>query len=368
MTRIRFVAGLCLGLAVAAIGLVPPAVASISALVVEQGSGRTISAANADAPRYPASLTKMMTLYLLFDALDRGTVRMSTPLTVSRYAASRPPSKLGLLPGRTIRVREAILALATKSANDVAVAVAEGLAGSEPAFAARMTAKARALGMRRTTFRNASGLHHPQQRTSARDMALLGRALLRDHPQYYGVFATRTFRWSGARYANHNRLMGDYRGMDGIKTGYTQPAGYNLVASASRNGRRLVGVVMGSRSAAVRNGLMASLLDQGFRTAPNTLASSAAMKRSKGGKQMAARPARTMKAKRTKAGRQVVASRSKPAAQAKRRTTDKQVLASRSRQTAKAAPRRSAPVANRAIVEKKPVPATVRVRRDAAGA
>lgn len=367
MTRIRFAAGLFLGLAAAVLWVIPPAAASISALVVEQGSGRIISAVNADAPRYPASLTKMMTLYLLFDALDRGTVRLNTPLTVSRYAASRPPSKLGLLPGRTIRVREAILALATKSANDVAVVVAERLAGTEPAFASRMTAKARALGMRRTTFRNASGLHHPQQRTSARDMALLGRALLRDHPQYYGAFATRTFHWSGASYANHNRLMGAYRGMDGIKTGYTQPAGYNLVASASRNGRRLVGVVMGSRSAAVRNGLMASLLDQGFRTAPNTLASSA-MKRSKGGKQVAARPARTMKAKRTKTGRQIVASRSKPAVQAKRRAPDKQVLASRSRQTAKAAPRRSAPAANRAIVQEKPVPATIRVRRDADGA
>ncbi|MFO1145753.1 MAG: D-alanyl-D-alanine carboxypeptidase family protein [Rhodospirillales bacterium] len=369
MTRIRFVAGLCLGLAVAAIGLVPPAAASISALVVEQGSGRTISAANADAPRYPASLTKMMTLYLLFDALDRGTVRMSTPLTVSRYAASRPPSKLGLLPGRTITVREAILALATKSANDVAVAVAERLAGSEPAFAARMTAKARALGMRRTTFRNASGLHLPQQRTTARDMALLGRALLRDHPQYYGVFATRTFRWSGARYANHNRLMGAYRGMDGIKTGYTKPAGYNLVASASRNGRRLVGVVMGSRSAAVRNGLMASLLDQGFRTAPNTLAPEArTMARSKGSKHVVARLGRTMKARRTKTGRQIVASRARTAAQAQRRSAEKQVLATRSRQTAKAAPRRSAPPANRAIVQKKPVPAAIRVRRDADGA
>lgn len=368
MTRICFVAGLFLGLAVAAFGLIPSAAASISALVVEQGSGRTISAVNANAPRYPASLTKMMTLYLLFDALDRGTVRLNTPLTVSRYAASRPPSKLGLLPGRTIRIREAILALATKSANDVAVVVAEGLAGSEPAFARRMTAKARALGMRRTTFRNASGLHLPQQRTTAGDMALLGRALLRDHPQYYGVFATPTFRWRGASYANHNRLMAAYRGMDGIKTGYTQPAGYNLVASASRNGRRLVGVIMGSRSAAVRNGLMASLLDQGFRTAPNTLAdSAAAMKRSKGSKQIAARPAR-MKAKRTKAGRPIVASRSKTVAQAKLRTTDKQVLATRSRQTAKAAPRRSAPAANRAIVQKKPVPATIRVRRDAAGA
>ena len=245
--------------------------------------------------------------------------------------------------------------------------------------------------MRRTTFRNASGLHHPQQRTTARDMALLGRALLRDHPQYYGIFATRTFRWSGNSYANHNRLMGAYRGMDGIKTGYTQPAGYNLVASASRNGRRLVGVVLGSRWAAVRNGLMASLLDQGFRTAPNTLAvSSAAVKRSKGGKQIAAGPAGTVKAKRTKAGKQVVASRSggaakakrtksakvvvaarsKETAQMKRKTASKPVMASRSRQMAKATPRRSGSATSRITVQKKPgaaAPATIRVRRDAAG-
>lgn len=250
--------------------------AAVSALVVEQGSGRVISAVNADRLRYPASLTKMMTLYLLFDALDRGSVGPNTRLRVSRHAAAQPPSKLGLRPGQTISVREAILALATKSANDVAVVVAEGVAGSEAAFARRMTAKANALGMRRTTFRNASGLHHPQQRTTARDMALLGRALLRDHPQHYRAFATRSFRWGRAHYGNHNRLMSTYRGMDGIKTGYTRPAGFNLVASANRKGRRLIGVVMGSRSPAVRNALMASLLDQGFRTRPGTLAVAAA--------------------------------------------------------------------------------------------
>lgn len=389
MTRNCFIAGLLGGFLLAIIAHVPAAKASVSALVVEQGSGRTISAVNADTRRYPASLTKMMTLYLLFDALDRRTVAMGTRLKVSRYAASRPPSKLGLLPGRTITVREAMLALATKSANDVAVVVAEGLAGSEAVFAQRMTAKARTLGMRSTAFRNASGLHHPQQRTTARDMALLGRALLRNHPQYYGIFATRSFRWESARYANHNRLMNRYRGMDGIKTGYTQQAGYNLVSSASRNGRRLVGVVMGSRSAAVRNGLMASLLDQGFRTAPNKLSPAAAAlaQRGKAGK-VAGRPVRTLKAKRTKPGRPVVASRSAGTAKTKRsqtgkaliasrskqtaqkQRTGKPVLAARSRQTAKAAPARSTPPARRAIVQKKPQAAApeVRVRRDADGA
>jgi D-alanyl-D-alanine carboxypeptidase len=247
------------------------AAAAVSSIVIDQASGRELSARNADAPRYPASLTKMMTLYLLFDAIEQGRVGLNTRLRVSRRAASQPPSKLGLRPGQTITVRQAMLALATKSANDAAVVVAEGLAGSEAAFARKMTAKARALGMRRTTFRNASGLHHPRQRTSAREMAMLGRALLRNHPDRYGIFATRSFRWGRASHGNHNRLMSAYRGMDGIKTGYTRSAGFNLVASANRKGRRLVGVVMGSRSAATRNGLMASLLDQGFDTQPGRL-------------------------------------------------------------------------------------------------
>jgi D-alanyl-D-alanine carboxypeptidase len=310
-----------------------PALAAVSALVVEQASGRTISAVNADTPRYPASLTKMMTLYLLFDALDRGRVRMNSPLRVSRYAASRPPSRLGLRPGQTITVRAAILALATKSANDVAVVVAENLAGNEAAFARQMTAKAQSLGMRRTIFRNASGLHHPQQRTTARDMAQLGRALLRDHPQQYRIFATRSFRWGRAHHANHNRLMNSYRGMDGIKTGYTGPAGYNLVASASRKGRRLVGVVMGSRSSAVRNALMASLLDQGFRTQPGALA--------------------VARSKQTRARTQTVASQPQRAA------------------VRKQAKSRQAGAADRTTVQKKSPsskPVVARARRDARGA
>lgn len=243
--------------------------AAPSSLVVDVASGRALQESNADQRRYPASLTKMMTLYLLFDALDTKKLGLNSRLRVSRRAAAQPPSKLGLLPGRTIRVRDAILALATQSANDVAVAVGEALAGSEGTFAVRMTAKARSLGMERTTFRNASGLHNPQQQTTARDMALLGRALLRDHPRHYRrTFATQAFSYGRSRYRNHNRLLGVYRGMDGIKTGYTSEAGFNLVASAMRGNRRILGVVMGSPTAPSRNALMVGLLDRAFLKAP----------------------------------------------------------------------------------------------------
>jgi len=257
---------LLLVLAVAPLACVTlaPAFASPSVLVIDAASGRTLRAEDADESRYPASLTKMMTLYLLFEAIDAGRVSYTTRLRVSRHAAGQAPSRLGLRPGQTLLVRDAIFALATKSANDAAVVVAEGLAGSEPAFARRMTAKARALGMRRTTFYNASGLPDGRQRTTARDMATLGRALVRDHPRSYRVFATRSFRWGKAHNPNHNRLLGVYRGMDGIKTGYTDAAGFNLVASAVRDGRRLIAVVMKAPTSARRNALMVRLLDQGF--------------------------------------------------------------------------------------------------------
>jgi D-alanyl-D-alanine carboxypeptidase len=249
------------------------ATAAVSSLAIDIASGRTLHAHNADQRRYPASLTKMMTLYLLFEAIDSGKLDLDSRLRVSRRAAAQPPTKLGLLPGRTMKVRDAILALATQSANDVAVVVAEALAGSERAFAVRMTAKARALGLRHTSFRNASGLHHPRQQTTARDMAVLGRALLRDHPrQYQRTFAAQAFSYGRSRYRNHNRLLAVYKGMDGIKTGYTSKAGFNLVASAKRGGRRIIGVVMGSPSASSRNALMVGLLDRGFRKAPQALA------------------------------------------------------------------------------------------------
>ena len=240
----------------------------LSLVVIDVARGRTLQAVGADQPRYPASLTKMMTLYLLFDALEQRKITLSTLLRVSRRAASMPQTALRLRPGDRIRVRDAILALTTQSANDVAVVVAEALAGSESRFAGRMTAKARALGMQRTTFRNASGLPHPNQRTTAREMALLGHALLRDHPRYYAHFGARAFVYRQVRHRNHNHLLGAYPGADGIKTGFTVASGYNLVASAKRGGTRLIGAVMGARSSAARDALMMRLLDEGFRKAP----------------------------------------------------------------------------------------------------
>ncbi|MBL8659461.1 MAG: D-alanyl-D-alanine carboxypeptidase [Rhodospirillales bacterium] len=242
--------------------------AAYAALVMDAATGRILSQVDADQPRYPASLTKMMTLYMLFEALDSKKLKLSTPMKVSALAASRPPSRLGLHEGDTISVREAILALVTKSANDVATVVAERLGGSETRFAQRMTVKARALGMKRTTFRNASGLPHDSQITTARDMALLGRALLRRFPQYYVYFSEPAFDYDGQRYANHNHLLGNYDGIDGIKTGYIHASGFNLVASAKRDGRRLIGVIFGARSPAERSYKMAGLLDQGFDSLP----------------------------------------------------------------------------------------------------
>ncbi len=242
--------------------------AAYAALVMDAATGRILTQVDADAPRYPASLTKMMTLYMLFEALDSKKLTLSSPMKVSALAASRPPSRLGLHIGDTITVREAILALVTKSANDVATVVAEKLGGSESRFAQRMTAMARRLGMKRTTFRNASGLPHRSQLTTARDMAVLGRALLRRFPHYYAYFSEPAFDYDGQRYANHNHLLGNYEGVDGIKTGYIHASGFNLVASAKRDGRRLIGVVFGARSPAERSYKMTGLLDKGFDTLP----------------------------------------------------------------------------------------------------
>jgi D-alanyl-D-alanine carboxypeptidase len=238
--------------------------ADFASLVMDGSSGRILQEANADLPRYPASLTKMMTLYMLFEALEGGTITLDQRLSVSEHAASQPPTKLGLKPGQTIVVENAILALVTKSANDIAAVIAESLAGSEPQFAWTMTRKAHELGMRHTTFANASGLPDPDQVTTARDMAILGLALLHDFPQYYHYFGTPRFYYGGAVHPNHNRMLGVYEGMDGIKTGYTRASGFNLVASARRDGHRMIGVVMGARSPATRNAIMAKLLDQAF--------------------------------------------------------------------------------------------------------
>ena len=256
--------------AVAACGcLAWPAAAQIgsdryAAMVLDARNGSVLVAANADEQRYPASLTKMMTLYMLFEALRDGRVQLHTPIRMSEEAASRPPSKLGLPPGMTLSVEQAILALVTKSANDVAAAVGEHLGGSEDRFAQLMTLRARAIGMTRTTFRNASGLPDPDNVTTARDMATLGLRLIRDFPNRYHYFGTTHFAWGRTMIRNHNRMLGDYDGADGIKTGFIRDSGFNIVTSAQRDGVRLVGVTMGGSSWVERDRHMGALLDQGF--------------------------------------------------------------------------------------------------------
>ena len=246
-----------------------------AAMVVDAKTGKTLYGQNEDALRHPASVTKVMTLYLLFEQLERGRISLSTPLQVSAYAASQAPSKLGLRPGSTIEVEDAILALVTKSANDVAAVVAENLAGSVEAFADQMTRKARALGMTRTVYRNASGLPDPEQVTTARDLTILGRAVHDRFPKQYKYFATRVFHYGRAAYRNHNKLLGRVEGVDGIKTGFTRASGFNLLTSARSGDRHIVAAVLGGRSGASRDAMMASLVGQtlprayaGARTAP----------------------------------------------------------------------------------------------------
>ncbi|MBZ9601772.1 SPOR domain-containing protein [Phyllobacterium chamaecytisi] len=231
-----------------------------AAIVVDANTGKTLYSSNADAQRYPASLTKMMTIYMLFDAMASGKVSKSTPIPVSAYAAAQPPTKVGFQPGQTISAEAAILSLITKSANDSATAIAEFLGGSEPRFAVMMTNKARQLGMRNTQFRNANGLPDPNQHSSARDLALLGVALREHFPQYYSYFSTRSFSYRGRRIVGHNRLLGKIQGVDGIKTGYTRASGFNLVSSVSTDGKKLVAVVMGGSSTPARDAQMAGLI------------------------------------------------------------------------------------------------------------
>jgi D-alanyl-D-alanine carboxypeptidase len=239
--------------------------ARYSELVVDAASGQTLYQGNASAARYPASLTKMMTLYLLFEALDQGRLSRTTPIPVSQTAARQPPSKIGLKAGQTIDAESAILALTVKSANDVAVAVGEYLGGSEAEFARQMTARARQLGMTGTTFRNASGLPDPEQRTTARDMAVLGMALRSRFPQHYHYFSARDFSYRGRQVRGHNDLLGRVDGVDGIKTGYIKASGYNIVTSVNAGGRRLVIVVMGANSARARNDRVEALIAQYMR-------------------------------------------------------------------------------------------------------
>ena len=231
-----------------------------ASIVVDARSGRVLQATNPNSRRYPASITKVMTLYLVFEQLERGRLKLNSPITFSRNASRQPPSKLGIRPGQSISVRTAILALVTKSANDVAVAVAEHIGGTESGFAQLMNARARSLGMRRTNFANASGLPNPRQVTTARDLIRLGRAIQSHFPRYYGFFKTRSFRFGNRRYRNHNKLLGRVQGVDGIKTGYTRASGFNLLTSARRGRKHVIAVVLGGRSSRVRNAIMRRLI------------------------------------------------------------------------------------------------------------
>src|SRR5579884_1972381 len=231
-----------------------------ASIVVDGNTGRVLEASNADAPRHPASLTKVMTLYLLFERLDTGKLKLDTPLTVSEHAADQDPTKLGLRPGQTITVEDAIKGIVTRSANDAAVVVAENLDGSEREFAKLMTQKAHALGMSRTIYVNASGLPDDDQITTARDLALLGRAIQERFPRYYKYFSTRSFVYHGHAIGNHDHLLGAVEGVDGIKTGFTRASGFNLLTSLHRGGRFLVAVVMGGRSAFERDAHMRQLI------------------------------------------------------------------------------------------------------------
>lgn len=246
-----------------------------AALVVDAKTGRTLFERNADARRFPASVTKVMTLYLVFEDLERGRIRLDTSLTMSSRCAAMPPSKLGMRPGQTISVEDGIKALVTKSANDVACAFGDNLEGSESAFADRMTRKARAIGMSETVYRNASGLPNSDHVTTARDLVTLGRSIQDRFPRYYGYFSTRVFAYGRQRMANHNRLLGRVEGVDGIKTGYTNASGFNLLTSVKWQGRSVVAVVMGGRTGASRDNHMRELIalnlpkaQPGARTAP----------------------------------------------------------------------------------------------------
>lgn len=247
--------------------------APYAAMVIDARSGEVLHSRNADTRLHPASLTKMMTLYIAFEAVERGEISLDTVVTISRKAAAEPPSELGLRTGQKIKLRYLIRAAAIKSANDAATAIGEAISGSEAAFARRMNRTARAMGMTRTTFKNAHGLTESGHLSTARDMTTLGRHLFYDYPEYYNLFS-RIQTHAGMRtVANTNRrLLSAYRGADGIKTGYTRAAGYNLVASAERGGERIIATVFGGRSTATRNARVAELLDMGFQRAPSRVA------------------------------------------------------------------------------------------------
>jgi D-alanyl-D-alanine carboxypeptidase (penicillin-binding protein 5/6) len=235
-----------------------------AAIVIDAATGEVLFARNADSRRYPASLTKMMTLYLTFEALSQGKANVNDVLTISPRAASQPPSKLGLAAGQTITLDNAMRATAVRSANDMALAIGEHIGGSEARFTNMMTLKAEQLGMTQTRYMTANGLPDARQLTSARDQAILARAIMRDFPQYYTYFGLHDWAYNGRNYRNTNGLLPTGRGYDGMKTGYTNASGYNLAASAVRDGRRLITIVLGGRSTASRNAHVAELMDTGF--------------------------------------------------------------------------------------------------------
>lgn len=238
--------------------------ASTSSIIIDADSGKVLSSSAADTLRYPASLTKVMTLYITFDALEKGLIRMDDMLPVSRNAANRSPSKLGLRPGEKISVRDAIMALIIKSANDCATVLAEGLGYSEANFAKTMTEVAHELGMKNTTFKNASGLPNRAQKTTARDMALLGAAMYHHFPQYYKLFSAKKFTYKGRTYYTHNHILKSFEGADGMKTGFTNAAGFNIITSAERDGKRVIAVTMGHNTAKLRDQKVAKLMDMGL--------------------------------------------------------------------------------------------------------
>ncbi|ARO24328.1 D-alanyl-D-alanine carboxypeptidase [Rhizobium sp. S9] len=250
-----------------------PAKAGQASFVIDAQSGQVLEASNQDDLNYPASLTKMMTLYLAFEALHDGRLTWDQKLTMSENAESKEPFKLAVGAGRKVTLREAVESIVVLSANDSAVAIAEQLGGSEPAFARTMTDKARQLGMKDTVFKNPSGLPDPEQVTTARDMATLGLSLMRDFPEEFKLFSMRGFQFRGMKLRGHNNLMYRYDGVDGIKTGYTDASGYNVVTSALKDGRRVVGVVMGEKTASLRDDKMASLLDSTLPSSPTATAS-----------------------------------------------------------------------------------------------
>lgn len=259
-TGLKYIFAACL----LSCALVSGAHASVSSIIIDAETGDVLSSSNADSLRYPASLTKLMTLYITFNALDKGLIKFEDKLPVSRNAANRSPSKLGLKKGETITVRDAVLALIVKSANDCATVLAEGLGYFEENFAKTMTEVAQELGMKNTTFKNASGLPNRAQKTTARDMALLGAAMYHHFPEYYKLFATKKFTYNGRTYYTHNHLLKSFEGADGMKTGFTNAAGYNIVTSAERNGHRVIAVTMGHNTIRQRDTKVASLMKKGL--------------------------------------------------------------------------------------------------------